>query len=629
MKLFGPVFQKELLELARRRSTYTFRVVAGAALLAVVFLYYNESDHAKIVSITKRQAAVGGAVFENWMWIQFWVVCGLMPLLVCGLVSAEREAGSLELLFTTHLTDREIILGKLASRLFFMVLLVFSAMPVLILVGLLGGIEFNRLFKLYLVTASAGLLVAAIGMYLSTVSKRPWVACLQTYLVFVFLWGLVPFSVIAGGELLYSLGILPPLPRTSLGTLLLVAIAPYLSAYLLTSPDVPPMVLVIVSWDRIQMYCLIWTALAAFFLVFAIRELRIGPRPSRIAGLLGSLLRRPFVRRNAMPWIGRRREVFDPDGHLFRLHLLAWPMSLAMAFYFINESPRPNLTGLTFVLTCQTAFLHLAIANVGASAIARERQRGSLDLLLLTRLPAASIILGAFFGVFLTCLPTLLLLGVTIFAAVKFYTFSTAFALEYAVVVFGCTMTLLASAVLISLSASRPSHAVAATVAIALLYWFLPLPLGVGQAFFRTISMRMSPSEFIAYTVGFAVLLGTAVIGGVTVLMKKNPFRGAIAASLVIPWGFLFALPPNGRLYEASSFWRWVQQVRHADRSALDGPVTMNPVFWASFAAAVMIVLFALFNGGRLLGRLEARPGPPRRYAALAGMPKRTLADSA
>ena len=180
------------------------------------------------------------------------------------------------------------------------------------------------------------------------------------------------------------------------------------------------------------------------------------------------------------------------------------------------------------MLTCQTAFLHLMIANVGASAIARERQRGTLDLLMLTRLPAASIIVGALAGVLMTCLPTLLLIGVTIFTAVKFYAFPAGFALEYAVVMFGGSLTLLASAVLVSLSAARSNHAVAAAVVIALLYWFLPLPLGVGQAFFRTVSMRMSPPEFIAYVAGLAVLIGTAIVGGVTVLMRERPFRGAI-----------------------------------------------------------------------------------------------------
>src|SRR5688572_12252136 len=124
MTLFGPVFHKELLELSRRRSTYYLRALAGTAMLVIVLLYaLNPNLPVESLSTAKRQAAIGEVVFHQWMWLQFWIVCGSMPLLVCSLIAAEREAGSLELLFTTHLTDREIVAGKLASRIFVVMLL--------------------------------------------------------------------------------------------------------------------------------------------------------------------------------------------------------------------------------------------------------------------------------------------------------------------------------------------------------------------------------------------------------------------------------------------------------------------------------------------------------------------------
>src|SRR5215211_6590242 len=114
MTLFGPVFHKELLELSRRRSTYFLRAAMGFGLLLIFLIFANEGGIRSVLSTARKQAAIAANVYENWAWYQFWIVCGVMPLLTCGLVAGEREAGSLPLLFTTHLTNREIVLGKLA-----------------------------------------------------------------------------------------------------------------------------------------------------------------------------------------------------------------------------------------------------------------------------------------------------------------------------------------------------------------------------------------------------------------------------------------------------------------------------------------------------------------------------------
>ena len=52
-----------------------------------------------------------------------------------------------------------------------------------------------------LVTLSSALLVASAGLYFSTVAKRPWIACLQTYGFFIFFWALIPLGVIAFVEI--------------------------------------------------------------------------------------------------------------------------------------------------------------------------------------------------------------------------------------------------------------------------------------------------------------------------------------------------------------------------------------------------------------------------------------------
>src|SRR5205085_1190966 len=67
--------------------------------------------------------------------IQYGAVYLLVPLFVAPVIAAERERKTLDLVLTTSLRDRQIVLGKLASRLAVVALLVLAGLPLLSLVG--------------------------------------------------------------------------------------------------------------------------------------------------------------------------------------------------------------------------------------------------------------------------------------------------------------------------------------------------------------------------------------------------------------------------------------------------------------------------------------------------------------
>ena len=648
MNPFGPVFHKELLELSRQRTTYLFRALAGVGLLLVILVYANDTGRFETLSRVRLQAAIGANIYANWVFYQFWIVCGLIPLLVCGLVSAEREAGSLELLFTTQLTDREILLGKLASRLFFVVLLVFSALPALVILGLLGGIDFERLAKCTLLTLGAATWVAAAGLYWSTVGKRPWVACLQIYGLFAVLWALVPFAVIVSVEVYYqknSPGGMPP--RWCFFTLLTTA--PYFGIAVMSEPRMMAVVGWLLDWEGVLTIVGIWLAAAGLFLFLSVRGLRVGPRPSWLGGfarvltrLLSALWKRLFGRenrllarrfrlrvpmfglglRNPVVWRNERADVYDPDGNLSRLQFLGWILMGAMVALWASM-PNRGSHFYQFFLGCEVAFLHVMIAAVASPSIARERQRNSLDPMLLTELTPAQIVLGTFQGVFWSCLPTIGLIAATLVAAVYFGEMEAAFAVHYGFMAGAYSLYLLAAAVLISCAAPRPGPAVAGMVVIAALQWFLPIPTGAIYGL-PTLRALHSPVDRLAMyelvLVGLvALLFAGAIILGFLLPGRGRPLAATIVLSICIPIACLF-LTPLVEIPAASNFWRWasdfnanyMEPVKSWRRSDLG----FQWIPFAYFAAAVAVLLIAIRRFDRIIGR-----GYPGRQPAAANPP--------
>src|SRR5262245_23438262 len=123
----GPLFEFERNRLLRRPRLFVLRVLFPLVLLAALALACgqrspNYSFFELLLSpeplVTARQMSESGQQFVVTLFIvQALVLLVLTPPLVAGAIAEEREKKTLELLFTTHLTDADIVQGKLAGRL--------------------------------------------------------------------------------------------------------------------------------------------------------------------------------------------------------------------------------------------------------------------------------------------------------------------------------------------------------------------------------------------------------------------------------------------------------------------------------------------------------------------------------
>ena len=173
-RLAGPVFAHELTVLARRGYQPRLRAGLVAGLLGVLLLLYAgqfgwDAVAGRTPDIDPRTSRFGERFAVTVLAVQLVAVMVLTPAVVGSAVTEERDRGTLDLLRTTALTDREIVTGKLLARLAVVGGVVAAGLPVLALALLFGGVDPTRLLAGYAVTAGTGFGLGAASLYLGTV----------------------------------------------------------------------------------------------------------------------------------------------------------------------------------------------------------------------------------------------------------------------------------------------------------------------------------------------------------------------------------------------------------------------------------------------------------------------------
>src|SRR5262249_44142193 len=114
VSIFGPILPFDLLRLARRGRAFSLRAWYAGCLLIALFLSYAHTGLFDQEQIRVNElAGFAGEFFGAFAVLQYLMVMVLAPACVAGCFAEERQSRALEILLTTPLSNREIILGKL------------------------------------------------------------------------------------------------------------------------------------------------------------------------------------------------------------------------------------------------------------------------------------------------------------------------------------------------------------------------------------------------------------------------------------------------------------------------------------------------------------------------------------
>jgi ABC-type transport system involved in multi-copper enzyme maturation permease subunit len=188
----NPMINKELSGRMRSgRSTILLTIylslLAGFAFLYYWIIYSSAQYRGPYDQGVGRDLLSGIVVFETLL------VLFLAPAVTAGAISGERERQTFDLLMTTLLKPRAIILGKMGAALAFLLLLILAVAPFESLAFMVGGVAPEEIIVSLLVLVCTALVCGSIGIFWSSLMKSTAASTVLTYGTVVMVLAGLPF----------------------------------------------------------------------------------------------------------------------------------------------------------------------------------------------------------------------------------------------------------------------------------------------------------------------------------------------------------------------------------------------------------------------------------------------------
>lgn len=357
-------------------------------------------------------------VFELVALFQLALICLLAPVFAAAAISQEKDSATFSVLLTTPLTNAQIVVGSLMSRILLVFVLLVAGLPIFGITMLFGGVTAEQIFATQAVAGATALLAGSIAILVS-------VTRLGTRgTVFAFYLGIALYLAIGLG-----LGFLPSLQVGGSGGLgeartmpWLALVHPYWAQATILGHAVPPAresvgdavwpfgsMLTAPAGTYVALASLASVGMVTAATLFVRRGVKLGestllawiPLPWRRVRITGAEPCRParHVWSNPVAWREATTRASVVGSQLLRAtYLTLGLLALVMFLSHVRAGAFANTVTarawLTWIVTIEFALVVLMAANNAATAMTREREQRTLDLLLCTPLSSRYIVWG-------------------------------------------------------------------------------------------------------------------------------------------------------------------------------------------------------------------------------------------
>jgi ABC-type transport system involved in multi-copper enzyme maturation permease subunit len=197
--LVGPVFTREFAITPRRGRVYVARAAYSATLVGLVAVAWLMLTGTQLIRDLGDLARFGTLLFQILCPLQMVVAIFFSALLAASAVSQEKDRRTMILLLMTNLSNSELVLGKLFASLLHVLVLLASAIPIFMLIVLLGGVSVAQVVEMVAVTFAAVLVCGSLGALVAFWREKTFQA-LSISVMAIVLW-IGFWEVVASGVL--------------------------------------------------------------------------------------------------------------------------------------------------------------------------------------------------------------------------------------------------------------------------------------------------------------------------------------------------------------------------------------------------------------------------------------------
>lgn len=174
----------------RRRDLIVRCVYLGLLVVVVLFSILGSGTGGNSLGELAKTSA---KMFQLMSYLQLGLVALLAPVFTAGAITQEKDSQTYDILLSTPLTNGQIVLGSLLSRLFFVVALLISGIPIFSITQIFGGVAIRSIVMSFLIAAATTFVTGSIAMAIATfkVGTRRTIFSFYLFIIIYLIGGIL------------------------------------------------------------------------------------------------------------------------------------------------------------------------------------------------------------------------------------------------------------------------------------------------------------------------------------------------------------------------------------------------------------------------------------------------------